>query len=216
MAVTHHEYPAPKQLPTLSLPIHNSCVPSFDCLEDCNLRFVLSTTLIVTSALGASKLESGVLGFAMPAYREIEVNLFSAEDLRDVRIFGGKMSPYVVAWVHHDMKAYSPVDVKGSTNPTWNAKLLVYGDEAALEHPDEAVVYFELHDANSTSNRLIGYLAFPLTDLPANITSLKEPSEPVFLNLPVSLLHIVVVSHLQSSCRKLGLLLGFVTARFMC
>lgn len=122
----------------------------------------------------------------MSAYREIELNVFSAADLRDVRIFGGKMSPYLVAWIHHDMKAYSPVDVKGSTSPTWNAKLMVYGEEAAMAHPDEAVVYFELHDAASTSNRLIGFLAFPLADLPSNVGTVK-PNEPVFLSLPVSL-----------------------------
>lgn len=121
----------------------------------------------------------------MVAYREIELNVFSAEDLRDVRIFGGKMSPYLVAWIHHDMKVYSPVDMKGSTSPSWNAKMVVHGDEAALQHPDEAVVYFELHDAASVSNRLIGSLSLPLADLPGNIASLKEPSEPVFLNLPV-------------------------------
>lgn len=121
----------------------------------------------------------------MAAYREIELNIFSASDLRDVRIFGGKMSPYVVAWIHHDMKAYSPVDEKGSTNPSWNAKLMVYGDEAALVHPDEAVIYFELHDAASTSDRLIGSLTLPLADLHGNIAAMKEPSEPVVLNLPV-------------------------------
>lgn len=128
----------------------------------------------------------------MPTYREIEVNLFSASDLRHVRIFGGKMSPYVVAWIHHDMKAYSPADVKGSTNPRWNATLRVYGEEAALEHPDEAVVYFELRDAASTSDRLIGTLALPLADLPGADT-LKEPSEAMFLNLPVSSLALVTL-----------------------
>lgn len=118
-------------------------------------------------------------------YREVEVNLFSAHDLRDVRIFGGKMSPYVVAWVHHDLKAYSPADVKGSTDPSWNAKLLLYCSEAALRHPDEAVIYFELHDANSVSDRLIGNLSYPLLDLPGNLISRPEPSDAVFLNLPV-------------------------------
>jgi len=119
------------------------------------------------------------------AYREIELNIFSAEYLRDVRIFGGKMSPYVVAWIHHDMKAYSPVDAKGSTCPTWNAKLMIYGREDRLVHPDEAIIYFEIHDAGSASNRLIGSLTLPLADLPNNIAASKEPSEPVFLNLPV-------------------------------
>lgn len=116
------------------------------------------------------------------SYREIEVNVFSAHDLRDVRIFGGKMSPYVVAWVHHDLKAYSPVDVKGSTDPTWNAKLLLYCNEAALDHPDEAVVYIELHDAASASDRLIGALSYPLSEPPQ---LRKQPSDAVFLNLPV-------------------------------
>ncbi|KAG0592772.1 hypothetical protein M758_1G272000 [Ceratodon purpureus] len=118
-------------------------------------------------------------------YREIELNIFSANDLRDVRYFGGKMSPYVVAWVHHDLKAYSPADVKGSTDPSWHTKLLVYCNEDALHHPDEAVIYFELHDAASTSDRLIGALSYPLSELPGHIASSKEPSEPVFLNLPV-------------------------------
>lgn len=122
----------------------------------------------------------------MSPYREIEFNIFSAHDLRDVRIFGGKMSPYVVAWIHHDLKAFSPADVKGGTEPTWNAKLLLYCDEAALDHPDEAVVYFELHDSGSTSNRLIGSLSYPLSDLPGNMaTRTAPPSEAVFLNLPV-------------------------------
>lgn len=119
-------------------------------------------------------------------YREIELNIFSAHDLRDVRIFGGKMSPYVVAWVHHDLKAYSPADVKGSTDPSWHAKLLLYCNEAALDHPDEAVIYFELHDAASASDRLIGALSYPLSELPGHISSHKEPSDAVFLNLPVS------------------------------
>jgi len=122
---------------------------------------------------------------ASTLHREIELNIFSAHDLRDVRIFGGKMSPYVVAWVHHDLKAFSPADVKGGTDPTWNAKLLLYCTEAALEHPDEAVIYFELHDAASASDRLIGALSYPLSELPNNLASRKEPSDAVFLNLPV-------------------------------
>jgi hypothetical protein len=138
----------------------------------------------------------------MAAYREIELNVFSASDLRDVRIFGGKMSPYVVAWIHHDMKAYSPVDEKGSTNPSWNSKLMVYGDEAALVHPDEAVIYFELHDAASTSNRLIGSLTLPLADLPGNIAAIKEPREPVVLNLPVCLMPVTLFLCHSILCEK--------------
>lgn len=118
-------------------------------------------------------------------YREIEVNVFSAHDLRDVRFFGGKMSPYVVAWVHHDCKAYTAADVKGSTDPTWNDKLLIYCRETALAHPDESIVYFELHDAASASDRLIGNLSYPLSQLPGQAASRPEPSDAVFLNLPV-------------------------------
>ncbi|XP_024394628.1 protein SRC2 homolog [Physcomitrium patens] len=119
-------------------------------------------------------------------YREIEFNIFSAQDLRNVRILGGKMSPYVVAWIHPDLKAYSPADVKGGPNPKWNADIVVFCDEALLDRPHDAVVNLELHDAGGSSNRLIGSVSFPLSDLPGNIfMNHKEHSDPVFLNLPV-------------------------------
>ena len=63
--------------------------------------------------------------------------------------------------MHHNLKAYSPADVKESTNTLWNAKLLFYCSKAALHYPDEAVIYFELQNTNSVYLILIlHYLGF--------------------------------------------------------
>jgi hypothetical protein len=85
--------------------------------------------------------------------------------------------------VHHNLEAYSPANVKESTSTLWNAKLLLYCSKVALHYPDEAVIYFELHNANFVFGRFIGSISYLLLDLPGNLLSHSEPSNAFLARL---------------------------------
>jgi hypothetical protein len=125
-------------------------------------------------------------------YREIELTIFTAQELRDVRIFGGKMSPYAVAWVNTGRKVKGPVDEKGGIDPKWNYKFQLYAEERQVhEERKSVVVHIELFDAGVHWGSKIGMLSFSLADLPGRKGKpVMSESEAVFLSLPVSLIPI--------------------------
>lgn len=132
---------------------------------------------VATERLGSIK---------MTIYREIEFTAISAHDLRDVRHFGGKMSPYVVAWINPAEKVVSREDNKGGIAPEWNAKLRLVADESLVfEHEEEVVIHVELHDY-STQGKIIGSLSFNLSQLPGKASHWRGPGEAIFMSLPVS------------------------------
>jgi len=120
-------------------------------------------------------------------YREIELTIFTAQELRDVRIFGGKMSPYAVAWVNTGRKVKGPVDEKGGIDPKWNYKFQLYAEERQVhEERKSVVVHIELFDAGVHWGSKIGMLSFSLADLPGRKGKpVMSESEAVFLSLPV-------------------------------
>jgi hypothetical protein len=121
----------------------------------------------------------------MTIYREIEFTAISAHDLRDVRHFGGKMSPYVVAWINPAEKVASREDNKAGIAPEWNAKLRLVADESLVfEHEEEVVIHVELHDY-STQGKIIGSLSFNLSQLPGKASHWRGPGEAIFMSLPV-------------------------------
>lgn len=121
----------------------------------------------------------------MTIYREIEFTAISAHDLRDVRHFGGKMSPYVVAWINPAEKVVSREDNKGGIAPEWNAKLRLVADESLVfEHEEQVVIHVELHDY-STQGKIIGSLSFNLSQLPGKASHWRAPGDAIFMSLAV-------------------------------
>jgi hypothetical protein len=95
--------------------------------------------------------------------RELEVTIISAQDLKNVSTFG-KMTPYAVAWVYSNMKVSTPIDPKGSVNPTWNAPLKLIVEQRILEQPN-ATLNVDIYSHGSFSNKHVGSCSVPLSHL---------------------------------------------------
>jgi Ca2+-dependent lipid-binding protein len=95
--------------------------------------------------------------------RELEVTIISAQDLKNVSTFG-KMTPYAVAWVYSNMKVSTPIDPKGSVNPTWNAPLKLIVEQQILEQPN-ATLNVDIYSYGSFSNKHVGSCSVPLSHL---------------------------------------------------
>lgn len=95
-------------------------------------------------------------------YRELEVTLISAQNLKKVNAFG-KMEVYGVAWIYPSMQYSSPTDRMGNVNPTWNSTLKLTVDERYLQngHP---VVHIDLYHHGSLGNQYVGSSSIPLRD----------------------------------------------------
>jgi hypothetical protein len=96
--------------------------------------------------------------------REIEVTVLSAQDLKNVKLTGGAMSPYVVAWIYPNMKVPSPVSTKGGVNPTWNSVLRLVCEESLLQQGG-ANLTLEIFNHGSFSNKAIGTVRIPLSSV---------------------------------------------------
>lgn len=96
--------------------------------------------------------------------REIEVTVLSAQDLKNVKLSGGTMSPYVVAWIYPNMKVPSPVSTKGGVNPTWNSVLRLVCEESLLQQGG-ANLTLEIFNHGSFSNKAIGTVRIPLSSV---------------------------------------------------
>lgn len=105
--------------------------------------------------------------------RELEVMVFSANDLKNVKTFGGKMSPYCVAWIYPNMKVATPMDTNGGENPTWNSRLRLVCEESLIESGN-AVVTIDIYNHGSFSNKLIGTVTIPLSDLRVGIKATDQ------------------------------------------
>ncbi|CAM6018084.1 unnamed protein product [Sphagnum balticum] len=95
------------------------------------------------------------------AQRELEVTIISAQNLNDVRTFE-KMALYAVAWVYSDMKLSTPIDPKGSVNPTWNTLLKLIVAQWSLEQPN-ATLNVDIYSYGSFSNKHVGSCSVPLS-----------------------------------------------------
>lgn len=113
-------------------------------------------------------------------YRELEVTLISAQNLKKVNAFG-KMEVYGVAWIYPSMQYSSSTDRMGNVNPTWNSTLKLTVDERYLQngHP---VVHIDLYHHGSLGNQYVGSSSVPLRDNAA-ISSSSIITIPVIIQL---------------------------------
>lgn len=105
--------------------------------------------------MGSSK--SGTL-------RELEVTVLSAQDLKNVKLTGGSMNPYCVAWVYPHMKVAGAVNNGGGVNPTWNSTIKLQVEESLIEQGN-ANVTVEIYNHGKFSNKFIGSTVIPFSDL---------------------------------------------------
>ena len=105
--------------------------------------------------------------------REIEVTVLSAQDLKNVKLSGGTMSPYVVAWIYPNMKVPSAVASRGGANPSWNSVVRLVCEEGLLAQGG-AKMTVEIYHHGSFSNKLIGTVTIPLSDLRAGIKATDQ------------------------------------------
>ncbi len=93
--------------------------------------------------------------------RTIELTVVSAQDLKNVRMFGRKMSPYAVAWIYPNMKVATHMASNGGENPTWNSTLKLVCEERLVEQGN-LVITVDLYNHGSLSNKSIGSVTVPL------------------------------------------------------
>lgn len=123
--------------------------------------------------------------FASMEQREVEVTIISSYHLRNVKNFGGKMSPYAVAWIHPNMKERTPMDIDGGLDPKWNAKLNLVCEESFVEDGN-AIITIDIYDGSSISNKTIGTASVALSQLPGGkVKYTRAASETKFLTLQV-------------------------------
>lgn len=128
--------------------------------------------------------------------RTIELTVVSAQDLKNVRMFGRKMSPYAVAWIYPNMKVATHMASNGGENPTWNATLKLVCEERLVEQGN-LVITVDLYNHGSLSNKSIGSVTVPLpaesntsADKPDDIQNssknqTQQQSRPKVLSLQV-------------------------------
>jgi Ca2+-dependent lipid-binding protein len=95
--------------------------------------------------------------------RKLQLEILSAQNLQNVNTIG-KMTPYAVAWVYSNMKVSTPIDPKGSVNPTWNAPLKLIVEQRILEQPN-ATLNVDIYSYGSFSNKRVGSCSVPLSHL---------------------------------------------------
>lgn len=100
----------------------------------------------------------------MGPMRELEVTVLSAQGLKNVKLTGGTMNPYCVAWISPHMKVAGAVNNGGGVNPTWNSVIKVPVDESLIEQGN-ANVTIEIYNHGKFSNKFIGSALIPLSDL---------------------------------------------------
>jgi len=125
-------------------------------------------------------------------YREIEVTLISAQNLKKVSAFG-KMAVYGVAWIYPNMKVSTPMDNMGNLNPTWNATLKLTADER-LVRDGNAVVHIDLYNHGSFGTNYVGSSSVPLSGLKRVKDEVDQQagsssSSSDFMSVPVKIQH---------------------------
>lgn len=90
--------------------------------------------------------------------------MLSAQDLKNVKLTGGSMNPYCVAWVYPHHKVAGGVNNGGGVNPTWNSVIKLPVEESLIEQ-GTANVTVEIYNHGKFSNKFIGSALVPLSDL---------------------------------------------------
>jgi hypothetical protein len=98
------------------------------------------------------------------AWKELEVTVLSAQDLKNVKLTGGTMNPYCVAWIYPHTKVAGPVNNGGGVNPTWNATIKLPVEESLLEQGNASLT-IEIYNHGRFSNKFVGSALVPLADI---------------------------------------------------
>jgi len=98
--------------------------------------------------------------------RELEVTIISAQDLKNVTMFG-MMTPYAAAWVQPNIEVRTPIADKDEVNPTWNARLTLFVDQRILKQPN-AKLHIDIYNPGRFSKKLVGSCSVPLSCLTEN------------------------------------------------
>lgn len=102
-----------------------------------------------------------VFSIATMEQREIELTILSAQDLKNVKLSGGAMTPYAVAWIHPNYKVSTPEHGQGGVKPCWNSVLRLTCDENSFQN---SRITIEIYHHGSFSNKLVGTVTVSLSD----------------------------------------------------
>jgi Ca2+-dependent lipid-binding protein len=106
-------------------------------------------------------------------YREIEVTVLSAQDLKNVNFLGGAMNPYAEVWIHSSKKEQTGVCSGGGRNPSWDCALKLACEDRLFTSGGEISVAVYSRGSFS-SNTLVGTVTVPLSDLIALLNAADE------------------------------------------
>ena len=98
-------------------------------------------------------------------YRNLEITVCSAKDLKDVNMFS-KMDVYVVVMIAEDprTKQKTPVDRDGGKSPKWNHKMKFVVHEAAAKQ-NRLTLVFQIKSDRALGDRDIGEISVPVKEL---------------------------------------------------
>lgn len=133
--------------------------------------------------------------------RELVVTILSANNLKNVKLSGRKMSPYAVAHIYPNVKVSTPVAEQGGESPSWNCILRLSCDERLFQAAN-AHITVELYNHGKFSNKLIGTALVPLSAGKDSIEGkAKEyPVRSVVLRFCFALLSFFFVLILRCMC----------------
>eukprot|EP01018_Ginkgo_biloba_P037706 Gb_29632 [translate_table: standard] len=132
----------------------------------------------------------------MTEYKQLEVNIISAQDLKNPIIMFGRMRTYATAWIHLDTKLSTQIDRTGGPNPTWNDKIIFRVEEPFLRSETSALMV-EIYCIGFVRDILVGTVRVLLSNLlkgynGSNFTALqvRRPS-----GRPQGILNMGIVIH---------------------
>ncbi|KAH9331440.1 hypothetical protein KI387_003548, partial [Taxus chinensis] len=99
----------------------------------------------------------------MDHHSMLELNIFSAHDLKKITLFG-EMQTYIVAWINSDNKISMEIDRAGGSNPKWNDKLILSVEDGFL-HSETSSVTIQIYCIGRLKDRLVGTTTAMLCNL---------------------------------------------------
>lgn len=97
------------------------------------------------------------------ACTQLELNIISAQDLKEINLFG-RMQTYGVAWINFEDKPKTQIDRIGGANPTWNDKLIFRVEERFL-HSETSALMVEIYCVGYLRDTLVGTVRVLISNL---------------------------------------------------
>ncbi|KAL2633675.1 hypothetical protein R1flu_005154 [Riccia fluitans] len=107
--------------------------------------------------------------------RTIDLTLISATDLKKCVKFG-KQTCYAVAYIYSKQRRQTRTDKDGGTDPSWNETVTLTCDEQQLL-AGRLVITVEVYSVGTFSDKLIGSVAIPISDIAKDALGGKEAKE---------------------------------------